>query len=96
MEVTSVRVKVLDNSDGKKLLALASVALDDEFIVHDIKLIDGKNGMFISMPSKKLGDKHVDICHPTGKELRTKIEDAVIAEYKNKKSEAGESQRKTA
>lgn len=80
MTVTDVRVRKI-NSDGK-MKAIVSVTFDDEFVVHDIKIIEGQNGLFIAMPSRKLADGEFrDIAHPINSETRTKIQDAVFAEY---------------
>ena len=54
MNITDVRIRKI--SDDGKMRAVASIILDDEFVVHDIKIIDGQNGLFIAMPSKKMSD----------------------------------------
>ena len=54
MNITDVRIRKI--SDDGKMRAVASITLDDEFVVHDIKIIDGQNGLFIAMPSKKMSD----------------------------------------
>ena len=54
MNITDVRIRKI--SDDGKMRAVASITLDDEFVVHDIKIIDGRNGLFIAMPSKKMSD----------------------------------------
>ncbi|WP_026895834.1 septation regulator SpoVG [Clostridiisalibacter paucivorans] len=80
MKVTDVRVRKI-NSEGK-MKAIVSVTFDDEFVVHDIKIIEGQNGMFIAMPSRKMADGEFrDIAHPINSETRQKIQDAVFVEY---------------
>ena len=80
MEITEVRLRKV-NSDGK-LRAVASVTIDKEFVVHDIKVIEGQNGLFIAMPSRKMGEGDFrDIAHPLVSETRNKIRDAIFEEY---------------
>jgi len=80
MEITDVRIRKI-NDEGK-MKAIVSVTFDDEFVVHDVKIIDGQNGLFVAMPSRKMGDGDFrDIAHPLLSETRNKIRDAVFAEY---------------
>lgn len=80
MEITDVRIRKV--SDEGKMKAVASVTFDDEFVVHDIKIIDGQNGLFVAMPSRKIGEgDYRDIAHPLLSETRTKIKNAIFAEY---------------
>ena len=80
MKITDVRIRKISN-DGK-MKAIVSITFDDEFVVHDIKIIDGQNGLFIAMPSRKMGEGDFrDIAHPLLSETRTKIKDAIFAEY---------------
>ena len=80
MKITDVRIRKI-TAEGK-MKAIASVTFDDEFVVHDIKLIDGKNGLFIAMPSRKMGEGDFrDIAHPLTSETRNRIKDAIFAEY---------------
>jgi stage V sporulation protein G len=68
--------------DESKLKAVVSVTFDDEFVVHDIKVIDGQNGLFIAMPSRKVGEGDFrDIAHPLTSEVRSRIKDAIFQEY---------------
>ena len=86
MEITDVRVRKV--SDESKMKAVVSITFDDEFVVHDIKIIDGQNGPFIAMPSKKMGDGDFrDIAHPLKSETRNRIKDAIFAEYEKVLSE---------
>ena len=80
MEITDVRIRLIP--DDNKLKAIASVTFDDEFVVHDIKIINGQNGQFIAMPSRKIGEnEYRDVAHPLTIETRTTIRDAVFAKY---------------
>ena len=80
MKITDVRIRKI--SDDGKMKAVVSITFDDEFVVHDIKIIDGQNGLFIAMPSRKMGEGDFrDIAHPLLSETRTKIKEAIFAEY---------------
>ncbi|GAA0353430.1 septation regulator SpoVG [Bacillus horti] len=80
MEITDVRLRRV-NTDGR-MRAIASITIDNEFVVHDIRVIDGNNGMFVAMPSKRTPDGEFrDIAHPISSTTREKIQDAVLAEY---------------
>ena len=78
MNITDVRVRKM-TKEGK-MKAVVSITIDDEFVVHDIKIIDGQNGLFIAMPSRKISDTvFLDIVHPTNSETRKMIEEAIFA-----------------
>lgn len=80
MEITDVRLRRV-NTDGR-MRAIASITIDNEFVVHDIRVIDGNNGMFVAMPSKRTPDGEFrDIAHPISSSTREKIQAAVLAEY---------------
>ena len=80
MDITDVRVRKI-NDEGK-MKAVVSITFDDEFVVHDIKIIDGQNGLFIAMPSRKMGEGDFrDIAHPLVSETRNKIKQAIFEEY---------------
>ena len=80
MNITDVRIRQL-NADGK-MKAIVSLTFDDEFVVHDIKIIEGQNGLFIAMPSRKMGEGDFrDIAHPLNSETRNRIKDTIFAEY---------------
>ena len=80
MEVTDVRLRRV-NTEGR-MRAIASITLDHEFVVHDIRVIDGNNGLFVAMPSKRTPDGEFrDIAHPINSGTRSKIQDAVLTEY---------------
>lgn len=80
VKVTDVRIRKI--TEEGKMKAIVSVTFDDEFVVHDIKIIDGQNGLFIAMPSRKMVDGEFrDIAHPINAETRKKIQDAIFEEY---------------
>jgi len=79
MEITDVRIRMMEG-DGK-MKAVASITFDGEFVVHDIKVVDGEKGLFVAMPSKKVGDEYKDVAHPLTPETRKRISDAIIAKY---------------
>lgn len=81
MKITDTRVRLVSKDDAK-LKAVASVTFDDCFVVHDIKIISGKDGLFISMPSRKTPEgEYKDIVHPINTETRELIRSAIMAEY---------------
>lgn len=81
MEITDIRVRKV--SKEGKIKAIVSITLDDDFVVHDIKVIQGESGMFIAMPSRKKTDgEFIDIAHPINSETRTKLQDMVLEKYK--------------
>lgn len=80
MNITDVRIRKI--SDDGKMRAVASITLDDEFVVHDIKIIDGQNGLFIAMPSKKMSDgAFSDVAHPICSEVRNQIKEQIFQAY---------------
>ena len=80
MNTNDVRIRKL-NEDGN-MKAIVSLTFDDEFVVHDIKIIEGQNGLFIAMPSRKMGEGDFrDIAHPLNSETRNRIKDTIFAEY---------------
>ncbi len=80
MNITDVRIRKV--SDEGKMKAVVSITFDDEFVVHDIKIIEGQNGLFIAMPSRKMGEGDFrDIAHPLVSETRNKIRNAIFEEY---------------
>lgn len=85
MQITDVRVRKIANEG--KMKAIVSVTFDNEFVVHDIKVIDGQNGLFIAMPSRKTPDgEFKDIAHPINTDTREKIQTAILAEYEKAKN----------
>lgn len=80
MQVTDVRLRRVE-TDGR-MRAIASITLDEEFVVHDIRVIDGNNGLFVAMPSKRGVDGEFrDIAHPINSDTRAKIQEVVLVEY---------------
>ena len=80
MIITDVRIRKV--TDEGKMKAIVSITFDNEFVVHDIKIIEGQNGLFIAMPSRKMNEGDFrDIAHPFLSETRNKIKDAIFAEY---------------
>lgn len=62
--------------------AVVSITIDDEFVVHDIKVIEGEKGLFIAMPSRKTSDgEYRDIAHPINSETRSEIQDLILSKY---------------
>lgn len=86
MQITDVRLRRV-NAEGR-MKAIASITFDEEFVVHDIRVIDGNNGMFVAMPSKRTPDGEFrDIAHPISSATRDRIQEAVLAAYAKSESE---------
>ena len=80
MQITDVRVRKI-TKEGK-MKAIVSITLDDEFVVHDIKVIEGEKGLFIAMPSKKATDgEYRDIAHPINSSTRENIQKIILESY---------------
>ena len=80
MEITDVRVRKV-TKEGK-MKAVVSITIDDEFVVHDIKVIEGEKGLFIAMPSRKASDgEYRDIAHPINSNTREKIQSLILEKY---------------
>lgn len=80
MEITDIRLNKVAREG--KMKAIASITLDNEFAVHDIKVIEGEKGLFIAMPSRKAADgDYRDIAHPINQGAREKIQSLILAEY---------------
>ena len=89
MQITDVRVRKV--SKEGKMKAIVSITLDNEFVVHDIKVIEGEKGMFIAKPSRKAADgEYRDIAHPINSETRDKIQSIILAKYETTLLEADE------
>ena len=81
MQITDVRIRKVKNEG--KMKAIASITIDQEFVVHDIKVIDGENGLFIAMPSRKASDgEYRDVAHPINSVTREKIQSLILEKYK--------------
>ncbi|MBS6610086.1 MULTISPECIES: septation regulator SpoVG [Peptoniphilus] len=80
MNITDVRLRKLP-TEGK-LKAIVSVTFNDEFVLHDIKIIEGNESLFLAMPSRRLSNgEYRDIAHPINSEARKELEDAIFKEY---------------
>ena len=88
MEITSANVRKIEK-EWSKVVAVASVLFDDVFAVHDIRLLEGKNGLFIAMPSRKLSNgSYKDVAHPINQEFRLILEQKIKEKYNEIKEEA--------
>lgn len=82
MQITDVRVRKI-TKEGK-MRAIVSITIDEEFVIHDIKVIEGDKGLFIAMPSKKATDgEYRDIAHPINSSTRAKIQEIILESYQN-------------
>ena len=80
MNITDVRIRRMTKEGNMK--ALASVTFDGEIVIHDIKIIEGENGLFIAMPSRKTPEGEFrDIAHPISREAREVLQKAIFEEY---------------
>ena len=80
MQITDVRIRKVTKES--KMKAVVSITLDNEFVVHDIKVIEGEKGLFIAMPSRKAADgEYRDIAHPINSETRDKIQRMILERY---------------
>lgn len=80
MKVTDVRLRKIE-SDGR-MKALVSITLEESFVIHDLRVIEGNSGLFVAMPSKRTPDGEFrDIAHPINSEMRQEIQDAVMKVY---------------
>ena len=87
MKITSVNVRKIEK-EGSRMKGIASVLLDDSFAVHDIRIIEGDNGLYIAMPSRKTATGgYRDIAHPINPEVRAMFEDAIIDAYNKAEDE---------
>jgi len=80
MNITDVRIRKTSGETNVK--AFASVTIDNAFVVHNFKIVEGKNGIFVSMPSKKVGDRFIDISHPITAESHSVLTDTVLEQYR--------------
>ncbi len=87
MQVTDVRVRKMEKEG--KMRASVSITLDNEFVIHDIKVIEGEKGLFIAMPSRKAADgEYRDIAHPINSGTRDRIQKVILDKYETSASEA--------
>ena len=88
LNITDVRVRLIKRDDSK-FRAVASIIIDDCFVIHDIKIIEGAEGNFIAMPSRKTPDgEYKDIAHPINTETRELIKDRILEAYDKTVAEA--------
>ena len=81
MNITDVRIRKVEKEG--KMKAVVSITIEDEFVVHDIKVIDGEKGLFIAMPSRKASDgEYRDIAHPINSATRESIQNLILDKYK--------------
>jgi stage V sporulation protein G len=86
MKITDVRVRKVESDS--KMRAVASITIDDVFVIHDIKIIEGDKGLFIAMPSKKGADgEYRDIAHPINSDTRVMLQDVILEAYENASEE---------
>lgn len=87
MQITDVRVRKITKES--KMKAVVSITLDNEFVVHDIKVIEGDKGLFIAMPSRRAGDgEYRDIAHPINTDTREKLQNIILEKYEKAMAEA--------
>lgn len=88
MQITDVRVRRIAKEG--KMKAIVSITIDGQFVVHDIKVIEGEKGLFIAMPSYRMGDgEYRDIAHPINSETRDMIQKVILDKYEEMLSEEG-------
>ena len=80
MQITDVRIRKVEKEG--KMKAVVSITIDEEFVVHDIKIIEGEKGLFIAMPSRKAADgEYRDIAHPINSATRDRIQGLILKKY---------------
>lgn len=81
MKITSVNVHKTEK-ENSRMRGIASAVIDDCFVIHDIRIIEGDKGLFVAMPSRKTATgEYKDVAHPINSEVRTMFEEAVLEEY---------------
>ena len=91
MQITDVRVRKIEKEG--KMKAIVSITFDNEFVIHDIKVIEGEKGLFIAMPSRKAADgEYRDIAHPINSNTRDMIKSVILAKYETTALEVPEEQ----
>ena len=82
MQITDVRVRRIEKEG--KMKAIVSITLDNEFVIHDIKVIEGERGLFVAMPNKKMPNgEYRDVAHPIHSGMRAVLEEVILGEYYN-------------
>ena len=85
MNITDVRVRKVAKEG--KMKAVVSITIDDEFVVHDIKVIEGERGLFVAMPNKKMPNgEYRDVAHPIHSGMRAVLEEAILGSYRDELS----------
>lgn len=80
MQITDIRIRSVEKEG--KMKAVVSITIDDEFVVHDIKIIEGEKGMFIAMPSRRAADgEYRDIAHPINTATRERLQSMILSKY---------------
>ena len=80
MQITDVRIRKIEKEG--KMMAVVSITIDEEFVIHDIKIIEGEKGMFIAMPSRKTAEgEYKDIAHPIKSSTRELIQNLILQKY---------------
>ena len=82
MQVTEVRIRKVESDASGHLKAYVTVTFDDSFVVHNVKIIEGSNGLFVAMPSRKTASGvYKDVAHPVNPEFRKHLQDKILEEY---------------
>lgn len=85
MNITDIRIRNVEKAG--KMKAVASITIDDAFVVHDIKIIEGDKGLFIAMPSRKASDgEYKDVAHPIKSETRTQMQEMILQRYQEQEA----------
>lgn len=83
MQITDIKIRMLNNAEGKTK-AWCSIVFDGAFAVHDLRVVEGANGVFVAMPSRKTGEgQYRDVAHPVTAEARERIQKAILKAYNN-------------
>lgn len=91
MNITDIRMRKIDKEG--KMKAVASITIENEFVVHDIKVIEGEKGLFIAMPSRKASDgEYKDIAHPIRPETRELLQNMILDKYRTEILEGQQSE----
>ena len=89
MKITDVRLRLKEKKEETRLRAIASITFDGVFVVHDVKVLEGENGLFVSMPRKQFSTgEFKDIAHPLNTEFREEIKNTVLDAYNKVLAEA--------
>ncbi len=82
LEITQVKVRPVNNSPGNRLKAFATIIFNDSLVINDIKIIEGKERLFIAMPSRKTKEgSYVDVVHPINSHTRELVEETILSQY---------------